>query len=994
MTGTPLSSRISAAPLPHPSGGGDQRVADWLDTLDPDDRKVLEAVPARNLLIGIADHSPYLWRLVTADATRCVDLLIEAPELCLAAALSDIRAIGRNARLGTADVMRELRRAKQKLALLVALADLGGVWSLEEVTAALTDFADAAVSSAYEHLLREAVRTGKLASAEPEQVEGADSGLAVLALGKQGGRELNYSSDIDLVVFFDPKARRLLDQGAASPLYVRLTQTFVKLMQERTADGYVLRVDLRLRPDPASTAVAIGLASAFSYYESYGQNWERAAFIKARPVAGDLDLGARFLADLAPFIWRKYFDYAAIADIHAMKRQIHAVRGQAAVAVAGHNVKLGRGGIREIEFFVQTQQLIFGGRRPALRGAQTISMLESLHADGWIGADAVEQLAAAYRFLRTIEHRLQMIADEQTQKLPAEDEQLEAFARFAGFASRAAFGDVLLGHMHAVERHYARLFEHAPGLDAAAGSLVFTGTTTDPETLETLRGLGFTRPGDAAEIIRGWHFGRRPAVQSPRAREVLTELVPGLLDAMSNSADPDAALATMDTMFGRMPAAVELLSLLRSNERLRELFADILGSAPRLAGSIAARPHLLDAAIDPAALQDVGDRTALQRRLRQQLEGALATEDFLDRTRDAMQEERFLIGVRLLSGLDEAQRTGEALSDLADAIVSATLDRCLSDFAREHGRIPGGACVVLGMGKLGSREMTVTSDLDLIVVYRFDPDAGDSDGPRPLDGTRYYTRLTQRVIAALTAPTRRGRLYDVDVRLRPSGRQGPLATQLRAFVHYQEAEAQAWEHMALTRARVVAGDSELARDVEQAITQTLTTPRDTDILKGNLRAMRALVAREKGEGQFWDMKLAPGGLLDLEFIAQFLALRFGPTHPEVLRRAPSAIIEEAGALGLLAEETTSLLRDAHRLQTTLLQLTRLTVEDAFDPTKTGAGVLRRLAAAANQPDISALQSELGDVRSGVRAALREILDWQEPEVSVQAATGVGAGGTT
>ncbi len=492
------------------------------------------------------------------------------------------------------------------------------------------------------------------------------------------------------------------------------------MLQERTRDGYVLRVDLRLRPDPGSTSVAISIPAALSYYETVGQNWERAAFIKARPVAGDLRLGRQFLDDLSAFVWRKYFDYASIADIHAMKRQIHAVRGYAEIAVEGHDIKLGRGGIREIEFFVQTQQLIFGGRRPQLRGARTLDMLAALAQDHWITPEARDELSTAYVYLRRIEHRLQMIGDEQTQRLPADSEELARFARFCGYRGSEDFAADLTLHLTRVEKHYALLFEHAPGLDAQEGNLVFTGTADDPETLETLRTLGFQEPIKAAEIIRGWHFGRRNAIRSARAREVLTELVPALLQAFASSGDADAALAAFDAALGGMSAAVELLSILKSNQAVRELFGDILGGAPRLAHIVAMRPHVLDAAIDPDSLNAPGDEAYYDRRGEHILRTARRTEEFLDATRDMAQEEAFLIGVRELSEILAPEAAGRAYSALAASLVRATLAHIQASFAAEHGHVPGGRCAIVAMGRLGSRAMTATSDLDLILLYDFD----------------------------------------------------------------------------------------------------------------------------------------------------------------------------------------------------------------------------------------------------------------------------------
>jgi glutamate-ammonia-ligase adenylyltransferase len=715
----------------------------------------------------------------------------------------------------------------------------------------------------------------------------------------------------------------------------------------------------------------MAISSAYAYYETLGQNWERAAMIKARPVAGDRALGERFLRDLSPFIWRKYFDYASIADVHAMKRQIHAFRGHEEVKAAGHDVKLGRGGIREIEFFVQTQQLIFGGRRPRMRGARTLDMLAELRADGWVSAEAEEELSQAYEFLRRIEHRLQMIADEQTQRLPADSQALGRFAKFCGYDRLDRFTGDLIGHLRRVETHYGRLFEHAPGLDAQAGSLVFTGVVDDPETLRTLRGMGFHEPERAAETIRGWHFGRRAAIQSQRARETLTEVTPALLQAFAASGDPDAALATLDSALARMIAAVELFSILRSNPELRQLFADVLGSAPRLANVIATRPHVLDGVIDPSHGTHF-DEAALVARLETFLAGAATFENVLDRVRDFAAEDMFLIGVRLLSGVLDPDRAGRAYSALAEAIVGALLARVSESFAAEHGRVADGRVALIGMGKLGSREMTATSDLDLILIYDFPPGA-ESDGRRPLPAVLYYTRLTQRLISALTAPTKAGRLYEVDLRLRPSGRKGPLATQFRGFAHYQREEAETWEHMALTRARVIAGDRGLAKEIDRAVSGVLRKARDRAALVKDVREMRALIAKEKGDADPWDLKLVAGGLLDVEFIAQFLVLAEAKAHPKIRDVSTRAIIAKAGAAGLIAPDLTRMLVDAHRLFTDTTQLMRLSIDGPFDPAKAAGGVTRRIAAAAALPDIGSLDGAIRQARSDVRKAFETIL---------------------
>jgi glutamate-ammonia-ligase adenylyltransferase len=973
MSATLAESLVEAPRLSAPAEAR-RRLTELLETpsavkLKPE----LERGRTRDVLLGLADHSPYLWALVHEDPDRLVRLLRRPPDESLGAV---VQALASRRDEHEADLMPALRRAKRESALLIALADIGGVWDVVEATEALTRFADAAVRAALAFLLRKYARAGLLAldADAPDPEKG--SGVVVLALGKHGARELNYSSDVDLIVLYDSAAASIPPGTEPGPMFARFTRALARLMQERTSEGYVLRVDLRLRPDPASTPVALSTASAFQYYETVGQNWERAALIKARPAAGDLKLGERFLADLAPFIWRKYFDYAAIADIHAMKRQIHAVRGHERVVVPGHDLKLGRGGIREIEFFVQTQQLIFGGRRPQMRGPRTLDMLERLCVDKWVSAEAVDDLAQAYAFLRRVEHRLQMVADEQTQRLPFERPALTRFAKFCGYARLDGFAADLTHHLTRVERHYARLFEDAPELSVASGNLVFTGVADDPATLTTLRALGFQRPEAAAETVRGWHFGRRSAVRSPRAREVLTELTPALLEAFAGSGDADAALQAFDEALARMPASVELMSILRSNASLRELFGDVLGSAPRLAQVIATRPHVLDAAIDPGRSLDFDasyDDEAMGARVETFVSQGQSIEDALNRARDFAAEEMFHIGLNLLSERLDPDRAGRAYSALAQGLIAALLKRVIEAFAAEHGRIRSGRVAIVALGKLGSREMNAASDLDLMLIYDFPADASESNGRKRLGPGLYYARLTQRLISALTAPTKAGRLYEVDMRLRPSGRQGPLATQLASFKLYQEDEAETWEHMALTRARFVAGDKSLGADMGKTVRETLIRKRDAVKIAQETRAMRALIAREKGDSDGWDLKLAAGGLIDIEFIAQYLQLSFAHAHPAILDVSTRKVVEEAGRAGLITPEQAEVLVDAHRLYTDATQFMRLSTSGPFDPAKAAAGVKRRIAAANGFPDFEAFAAALGETRKRVRAAFEAIV---------------------
>jgi glutamate-ammonia-ligase adenylyltransferase len=465
-------------------------------------------------------------------------------------------------------------------------------------------------------------------------------------------------------------------------------------------------------------------------------------------------------------------------------------------------------------------------------------------------------------------------------------------------------------------------------------------------------------------------------VRGPRAREVLTELVPGLLMAFAGSADPDAALAAFDAALAHMPAAVELFSILRSNTKLRELFADVLGSAPPLARIVTRRPHVLDTALDPAFFEAPFDEPAFTTRLARACEAVTSIEEFLDASRDFVQDELFTIGARALSGTIAADATGRAYSALAASVVAAALQAVETAFAAEHGRVPGGRAVVVALGKLGSREMTAASDLDLMLIYDFDPQRAESDGRRPLHPVQYYTRLTQRLVSALTVATRRGRLYEVDMRLRPSGRQGPLATAFASFTAYQAKEADDWEHMALTRARVIAGDTSFAGEVGGAIRTVLAQRLDTKKLRHNVLSMRALVAKEKGDANPWDLKLAAGGLMDLEFLAQYLQLAHAHAEPAILDVSTHAALVKAESLGVLAPADATLAIRAHELFSAVTQILRLTLEPGADPAQASDAVQRRLAKAAELPGFAQLAADLVALQRGVRRSFTRLLSVQ------------------
>jgi glutamate-ammonia-ligase adenylyltransferase len=969
-----LARRIATAPRLVDLNKARTRVTDWLAGLAPTDAKQLGELLTANPIVGtllesLSESSPYLWELASSEPTRLRRLLQSDPDQYLTSLLVEH---GRDAGLSAdaADAMRLLRRMKAEAALLIALADIGGVWPVMRAARALTDLADTAVDSAVRFILAEAERDGRLKPADKTRPQ-MGSGYVVLAMGKMGAFELNYSSDIDLIVLYEPSADALPADAEPSTLYVRLTQRLVKLLQERTADGYVFRTDLRLRPDPASTAIAISTPAAVSYYESAGQNWERAAMIKARPCAGDVAVGETVLNEIAPFVWRKYLDYAAVSDVHTMKRQINAYRGHGEIAVEGHNIKLGRGGIREIEFFAQTQQLIAGGRNPSLRDRDTLTTLDKLCEDKWIDSGARDAMKEAYCFLRVVEHRLQMVNDEQTQTLPSEKENLERFARFLGYTDRDVFAKVLLGHLDKVQRYYARLFEKTP--DQEKSVFAFPSDTDDHRTLDRLAELGFRAPLEASSIIRHWLSGGHRSLIGESARAHLEALLPSLLEQIAGTDNPGATLILFDHFLANLHSPARLLSLLRQNPELIALIALVLGTAPRLGNTLARHPQVMDALVDPSFFGALPDAVELGRRFDAALAQSRYAEDLLERIRTFGLEYMFLIGVRILSGTVTAKQAGEAFARLADAVIRAVHRAVADNFAQTYGHLRGEETAILAMGKLGGYEMTATSDLDLILVYDFDETQPESSGERPLHGAQYFARLTQRLINALTAQTNYGALYQVDMRLRPSGRAGPLATRLGGFADYQENEAWTWEHMALTRARVVSASPAFKERVESVVREILRRSRNAELVGGDVLEMRAAIAKEKGEGERWDLKYAAGGLVDIEFIAQYLQLIHAHELPEILDTSTVRVLEKAQSLRVLAAEDAEILRAAVQLYHDLTQILRLCLPGAFDPKTAGAGLLRLLARAADVPDFATLEATLTDTQTKVRESFVRIL---------------------
>ncbi len=921
-----FATRITRAPLPHDP----DRAAEAVVVLDG-----IPSGPLRDLLAGAAGCSPYLAGLMRRQAAWLAEALAGDPERVLDAVLDGLTPGP------VAEVGPTLRRAKARVALLAGLADLGGVWGLDDVTRALTRLADRATDVALKSALLPDLVRGKLPGQGEADLDTA-GGLVAMAMGKMGAFELNYSSDIDLILLFDDTRFDGPDLAEARSVFLKVARRAMALLSDNTGDGYVFRTDLRLRPDPSATPIVVSFASAERYYEALGRTWERQAFIKARPAAGDIAAGKRFLREIRPFIWRRHLDFTTVQDVHDIRQKIRAQKGLCGGGLDGANLKLAPGGIREIEFFTQTRQLIAGGRDPALRLRGTRAALARLAEKGWVGRDEAETLDADYARLRELEHRVQMVQDAQTHDLPARPDDWQRLADFTGSGDVPALRAEITALMARVFARTEDFF--AP--DAAAPPPPLTDTQ--------------------ARLVDQWqHY---PALRSKRARGLFERLLPRLITGFERAAQPDEAMIQFDGFLKGLPAGVQVFSLFDANPTLIDLMVDISSTAPALARYLAVNSGVLDAVIGGAFFEGWPGLEVLTEDLSVRLaEGDLDYERQLDTARYWVKDWNFRVGVHHLRGLIDPMKAAQKYSDVAQACVAAIWDVTCAEFALRHGGLPGRGAVVLGMGSLGARALSAGSDLDLIVVYDADPDAV-SDGRKPLPARTYYARLTKALITALSAKTAAGALYEVDMRLRPSGRQGPAAASWASFRNYQQNEAWTWEHLALTRARVVAGDAGLAADLEEFRRAMLADqPRTLGQVCSDLSDMRARLAAAKPQAGPWDVTGGPGGLQDIELFGQLIALVAGSP----LRQVP----DQLALPGPLADDADrARLAAARDLFARVRAVARLLTDQALDPDRLGHGGQRMLLRDTGHADLDGLQAALAAARDTAARIIAAGLD--------------------
>jgi glutamate-ammonia-ligase adenylyltransferase len=883
------------------------------------------------LLHASAGNAPYLARLIRRHPDCFIDASAGNSMQDFAATQATLNALPLT-EMSQATLMAALRHAKEQTALRAALLEIAHDDAVMDAANALSHFAEHAVSCTLRWLLLRAAKNGDIRLKHHENPE-QQSGVVILGMGKLGGLELNYSSDIDLIILFDPETLHYTGHKNAQYFMNRLVQDMIHILQERTQEGYVFRTDIRLRPDPASTPPAVRLPAALTYYETLGQNWERAAMIKARPIAGDLATGWAFLEALIPYIWRKNLDYAALEDIYSIKRQMHSGT-TGALDLEGHNIKTGIGGIREIEFYVQTQQLVWGGRVPELRVRSTLNALDMLCTHRLIDEHTRDSLQHHYRHLRTVEHRLQMTEDQQTHRMPEHHDAMVQLACFLG-ESISDFRAKITHTLEDVHRIYTLSMKDSTPL-GHQGKLVFTGVDPDPDTLRTLAHMGFEATERIWHIIQLWHRGSRRATKTTRARSELTEITPMILRTLADTSTPDKAFTQFDDFISKLPSGVQIFSLLRAHPYLMQLIADVLGSAPALGATLGSNPLLLDAVLDQDFFAPLPDYATLHAQLEQRISAQADMEKAMVLLRVFHNEKRFQAGLHMLKHLATPSQVSLFLTSLAEVVIAYVMQRVGSDYGHGAASCP---MAVLALGKLGAREMTFNSDIDIIFLY---DDGAQEDTELPT----HMHRISQRIIHSLSLMMREGRLYEVDTRLRPGGIDGPIATSLAAFDAYFTHSAWTFELMALTKARVIAcNDTTFAQRIGNTLRAHVTKPRNAETVRHDAADMRQRMRAQFGSTNPYHVKHVDGGLTDIDFFAQTLVLQHAATYPNLYQHNTTRMLEEAQKAGLLNTETASALQESAAFLHDALCIQRLCVPKGMLTDASPASHVRTVAKA-------------------------------------------------
>ncbi len=815
-------------------------------------------------------------------------------------------------------LMARLRSFRRREMVRIAWRDLAGWAKLEETLRELSWLADACIQGALGRLeawLRAELGTPTGAGGEPQS-------LIVLGMGKLGACELNFSSDIDLVFAYPEDGETAGGPRSLSneQFFTRLGQRLIRVLNEPTAEGFVFRVDMRLRPFGDSSPLVSSFETLENYYQTHGREWERYAMVKARVVAGEKEAGETLMALLRPFVYRRYLDYGAFSSLREMKRLIESEVRRKGME---NNIKLGAGGIREVEFIGQAFQLIRGGREPALQERRILTVLQRLEQQGLLPEYVVRQLTDAYRFLRRTEHRLQEYADQQTHALPEDDKGRLRLAYGMGFAEWDAFKAELDAHRRNVQEHFEQVFAAPQTRHAESDELDLSGVwrqELEPEeSLQALRAAGYQQPEAVCRRLDLLYRGRRYQSLSERGKQLMDRLMPLLLGVAGRMEQPDEALGRVLQLLERILQRTVYLSLLVENPVALSQLVKLCAASPWITRQLGHYPLLLDELLDPRLLYAPPGREELEAELRQRLL-PLAPED-LDGQMEQLRGFRHTNVLRVAAAdVMEAlplMVVSDHLTDIAEVVLERTLDLAWEHLVERHGRPPGDegekGFAIIAYGKLGGIELSYGSDLDLVFIHG--GEEGETDGPRPVASAVFYARLAQRIIHILTAQTAGGMLYEVDTRLRPSGASGLLVSSFAAFTAYQREKAWTWEHQALVRARPVCGSAVLGEAFRGLRREVLSRRREEDALRQEVLEMRrkmyeAHAGKERGR---FHLKQDPGGITDIEFMVQYAVLAWSHAHPELLDYTDNIrILERLGRAALLAPDEVALLADAYR----------------------------------------------------------------------------------
>jgi len=914
-----------------------------------------------SLITTIASVSPYLFRLMERHKEFFGKILVEPRDVIIHEiyTLCDlaIEVDDQNQKFPQQKII--LRKAKDYAALAFGYYELSGQLSVMDAAYEISLVADKAVQAAFQISLNEAHNKGYFDESVIFDVDAC--GISVLAMGKLGAQELNYSSDIDLTVFYDPDKMPVNDGQECKIVAVRIVKDMVNILSEQTAHGYVFRTDLRLRPDPGVTSIAISVGAAEHYYEAHGQNWERAAYIKARPIAGDENVGIEFIKMLRPFIWRKYMDFSAIDSLNAILNRLKTSNHVTAESFSGFNIKTGSNAIRTIEFIVQTYQLIAGGKFPALRCRGTLEGLSLLANHNYISQKASQHLARAYCDMRYIEQRLQMINDEQTHIIPRNQNGREQLRILCGFSDHQSLEDFVINAASMIAQEKEELFLLQDGGEETSShplKLDFTGVDHNQATIEELEKLGFVQPSDVSAIVKSWLSGSYRATRSSQARILLEKILPGLMLALSNANEPDKALHAFDYFLAKLPGGVQIFSLLSAHPKLYEKLIDMLTISPKLANMIAHRQHFVEIFADGLTSFDVRDHASIEVAIKTALLHLGEDSNFEDRIgiiHQLIGEARLSVVIEVINRGYNVFEASKRYTEIAELALESIIEQARCEMVERYGDI-GGSLAVLSFGRLASKQMGYSSDLDIVFVYDVDGDR-QSQGVKPIDAISWYTRFVRRIVTGLSSGSMQGGGYDIDMQLRPSGGKGPAAVQFSAFQNYYRNDAWMWELMALTKSRLVYGSEKLTKKITDEITSILCVPRKPDKVGDEVVEMRQRMFDNNPPQSIWDRKRIGGGGTDIDFLLHYLAL----TSADKTGRPPVSSRDQLkfyNAHGQLTEDQFKKLDNAFLLDEKVNQIARLSEGKIFNPERDGRAFITLLLNVCGMPDVAKLQKIL------------------------------------